>query len=102
MLIDKIFAHKRIDLYMEGVRFLDLKRLAKAFDRSKASNFTILLNYQGLGGGKNAYTVGLNRNTGNLAKEIPTTADDAGSSSSPTKNSRGTSSARTTPSRIRS
>ncbi|RCU22161.1 RagB/SusD family nutrient uptake outer membrane protein, partial [Acinetobacter baumannii] len=28
-LIDKIFAHKRIDLYMEGVRFLDLKRLAK-------------------------------------------------------------------------
>ena len=75
-LIDKIFAHKRIDLYMEGVRFLDLKRLAKAFDRSKASNFTILLNYQGLGGGKNAYTVGLNRNTGNLAKEIPTTADD--------------------------
>lgn len=75
-LIKQIFVHKRIDLFEEGVRFLDLKRLGQTFDRSKASNFKILLEYKGLGGGKAAYDVGQNRNTGSLAQEIPTTADD--------------------------
>ncbi len=41
-LIDEVMRNKRIDLWMEGRRFFDLKRLSIVFNRMEAGNFKYL------------------------------------------------------------
>lgn len=66
-LIDEIMRNKRIDLWLEGQRFFDMKRLGEVPKRLEAKNFDYLTGV--------VKTTALNRNTGNFAVKIPTNAD---------------------------
>lgn len=66
-LIEEIMRNKRIDLWMEGQRFFDIKRLGIVFDRSKAKNFSYLK--------ESNREAALNRNRGANALNIPKTKE---------------------------
>lgn len=66
-LIDEIMRNKRLDLWLEGQRFFDMKRLGVVPKRLEAANFSYLT-------GTNLSTA-KTRNTGSNAANIPTTAD---------------------------
>lgn len=67
-LIDEVMRNKRIDLWMEGFRFFDMKRLGIVPDRLSAANFNYLT--------EKDKEVAIKRNSGDNAKFIPKTADD--------------------------
>ena len=65
-LVEEILLHKRIDLWLEGERFFDLKRLEMGIDRLHSKNGEILkANYP------TAYQRFVQRNSGDMAKDIP-------------------------------
>lgn len=66
-LINEVMRNKRIDLWMEGQRFFDMKRLGVIMDRSKAANF----NY--LAADKKA--AALKRNQGANVENVPKTVE---------------------------
>lgn len=68
-LIDQIMDNKRIDLWMEGQRFFDIKRLGIIINRAKASNITKHLT-------GDAQQTAIKRNTGDNVANVPTTVED--------------------------
>lgn len=72
-LIEEIMDNKRMDLWGEGQRFFDMKRLGIVPNRSEANiaNYAIIRTVSG----QAAYDVAVQRNTGSNAVDIPTTAD---------------------------
>lgn len=72
-LIEEILDNKRMDLWGEGQRFFDMKRLSIVPNRSQASiaNYEIIRTQSG----QAAYDVAVQRNSGSNAVDIPTTAD---------------------------
>ncbi len=70
-LIDEILRNKRIDLWLEGQNFFDLKRTNRLPDRVSAKNFDILASLKG----ETTKATALARNTGSNARNIPTTLD---------------------------
>lgn len=66
-LIDEVMRNKRIDLWLEGRRFFDIKRLGIIINRASAAN----INYMSAAN----KTRFLTRNSGKLAEKIPTTLD---------------------------
>ena len=68
-LIEEILRNRRIDLWAEGQRFFDMKRLGIVPDRLHTSNITKYLS--GLDS-----TTAVTRNSGNVARRIAQSADD--------------------------
>lgn len=68
-LMDEIFRNKRIDLWMEGQRFFDMKRLGIIPDRLNSANIQIHLK-------GNAQKTAITRNSGTNAKKIAKSVDD--------------------------
>lgn len=67
-LIDEIMRNKRIDLWMEGHRFFDMKRLGVIPDRLNSKNIQVYL----IGAAK---TTAIGRNSGATAENVPKTLD---------------------------
>lgn len=67
-LIDEVMRNKRIDLWMEGHRFFDMKRLGIVPDRLNSKNIQVYLT----GVRK---TTAITRNSGNTVANVPTTVD---------------------------
>lgn len=67
-LIDEVMRNKRIDLWMEGQRFFDMKRLGVISNRLNSKNLQVYLT-------GTAKTTAITRNSGNNAVNIPTTID---------------------------
>ena len=65
-LVEEVLRNKRIDLWLEGERFFDLKRLGMGIDRLHSKNGEILkANYP------TSYTRFVQRNSGAMVKDIP-------------------------------
>lgn len=71
-LIEEIMDNKRLDLWGEGQRFYDMKRLGIVPKRLEAPNFQIVKNLLGEVG----YNIAITRNTDSNAKNIATSVDD--------------------------
>lgn len=69
---DEIIRNKRIDLWLEGQAFFDMKRLGRIPNRIAAKNFAIIEDLQG----KVARQKAEARNLGGNATSIPKTLDD--------------------------
>lgn len=67
-LIEEILRNRRIDLWAEGQRFFDMKRLGVVPDRLHVSNITKYLH------GKDSVTA-VTRNSGSFAKQVAKSAD---------------------------
>lgn len=72
-LIEEIMDNKRMDLWSEGQRFFDMKRLGIVPNRTEANvaNYAIIR----AAAGQAAYDRAVQRNSGSLAEDIPTAAD---------------------------
>ena len=68
-LIEEILRNRRIDLWAEGQRFFDMKRLSAVPNRLNVSNITKYLH------GKDSVTA-VTRNSGSFAKQVAKSADD--------------------------
>lgn len=71
-LIEEVMDNKRLDLWGEGQRFYDMKRLGIVPKRTEAPNFQIVKNLLGEVG----YNTAIARNSGGLASNIATSVDD--------------------------
>lgn len=71
-LIDEVMKNKRIDLWLEGQRFFDMKRLGVVPNRAASKNMEIVRAVMG----EAMYNVAITRNTGVNATYIPKTVDD--------------------------
>lgn len=72
-LIEEIMNNKRMDLWGEGLRFFDMKRLGIVPNRSEANiaNYAIIKTVAG----DVAYNRAIQRNSGSFAEMIPTSVD---------------------------
>lgn len=68
-LLEEILRNRRVDLWGEGQRFFDMKRLSIVPNRVKASNISKYLH------GTDS-TTAITRNSGSIARRIAKTADD--------------------------
>lgn len=71
ILIEEIMDNKRMELWGEGQRFFDMKRLSIVPDRTNVANYDIIRAQLG----EAAYTTARTRNSGEMAEKIPTTAN---------------------------
>ncbi|MFJ1378188.1 RagB/SusD family nutrient uptake outer membrane protein [Capnocytophaga canimorsus] len=67
-LINEVMRNKRIDLWLEGQRFFDMKRLKEVHNRVNSKNITRYLR------GSRKQTA-INRNSGEFVQNIPTSPD---------------------------
>ncbi|MFK8302382.1 RagB/SusD family nutrient uptake outer membrane protein [Capnocytophaga stomatis] len=67
-LIEEIMRNKRIDLWMEGQRFFDMKRLKEVHNRLNSKNIQ-----QYLTGARKQTAI--SRNSGNIVENVPTSPD---------------------------
>lgn len=71
-LIDEIMRNKRIDLWMEGQRWFDMKRLGIIPDRLNSKNIQVILKENDT----KKYETAVTRNSGENAQYLPKTMDD--------------------------